>query len=68
MLLNAKKIIIDPSSNLAFSTLYTVTLGVGIRDLENDAIDSPTSFSFTTTGAPDTTPPTVSSRSPTANC
>ena len=62
---NPRKIVIDPTSNLAFSTLYTITL-VGVRDIENHKIDPEYTFDFTTAGAPDVTAPLVSSRSPTA--
>ena len=34
---NPKKIVINPTSNLAFSTLYTITLMAGIRDVDNNA-------------------------------
>ncbi|MGZ3456917.1 MAG: Ig-like domain-containing protein [Archangium sp.] len=51
-----------PSAALAYSTVYTVSLA-NIQDLSHLAL-TPTSWSFTTGTAPDTTPPTVTSVSP----
>jgi methionine-rich copper-binding protein CopC len=61
-----KKLVIDPTGALSTSTLYTVTLLKAIRDTENDAMAADYVFTFTTAAAPDTTPPTVVSRFPTA--
>ncbi|WP_299924335.1 DUF4082 domain-containing protein [uncultured Nocardioides sp.] len=52
---------LDPGAALAASTTYTATV-TGVRDVAGNVID-PVSWSFTT-DAPDTTTPTLSSRSP----
>lgn len=58
---------LDPSANLAASTQYTATLTNGIKDTAgNPLADAP--WTFTTAAAPaDTTPPTVTGRSPSSN-
>ncbi len=53
-----------PAANLAGSTQYTATVSTGAQDLAGNAIALPASWSFTTTTPPDTTPPTVSSVTP----
>lgn len=59
-----EKILLDPNADLAFATQYTITITSGIRDLQGHVKDSNTVFSFTTAAAPDTTAPTVVSRTP----
>jgi hypothetical protein len=54
---------LDPSSNLAYSTSYTVNVTNGATDLAGNPLVSFAS-SFTTVAPPDLTPPTVSSVSP----
>ena len=54
-----------PSGNLAFSTTYTATISAGAKDAAGNALAAPYTWTFTTGAAPDTTPPTVSSTSPT---
>jgi LmbE family N-acetylglucosaminyl deacetylase len=57
---------LQPGANLLPSTTYTATLlsgANGIKDTSGNALASDFTWSFTT-GAPDTTPPTVSSVSP----
>ena len=53
-----------PSANLPGSTLITVTVTTGVRDLSGAAMANNFSCSFTTALAPDTTPPTVLSTNP----
>src|SRR5205814_7854455 len=48
-----------PSSQLAFSTSYTLSVTTGVRDLAGNAMASPFGASFTTIPNPDTTRPTV---------
>ena len=62
---------LTPSAPLLASTTYTVTLRGGatdprIKDVAGNALAASASWSFTTAAAPapDTTPPTVSSRTP----
>jgi hypothetical protein len=52
-----------PSSALAFSTSYTITVS-GVTDLAGNGLVSPFSALFATGPAPDTTPPIVSSSNP----
>ena len=58
---------LNPTANLAPSTVYTVTLTgnatTGIRDNANNALAT-VSWTFTTAAAPDTVPPTVTARTP----
>ena len=55
---------VNPSANLPFSTMVTMSLGVGARDLAGNTLAATKSVSFTTAAAPDTTPPTVTATSP----
>ncbi len=48
-----------PSSQLAFSTSYTLSVTTGVQDAAGNAMASPFSASFTTVPNPDTTRPTV---------
>jgi methionine-rich copper-binding protein CopC len=60
---------LNPSANLASNTLYTARLTGGtsaVRDMANNALAN-TSWTFTTAPPPDTTAPTVTSRSPSSN-
>ena len=52
----------DPGSDLAYITSYTVTISTAAKDLAGNNMEAEHSFSFTTEA--DTTPPTVSSTSP----
>jgi outer membrane protein assembly factor BamB len=54
-----------PSAFLTPSTVYTAKITTGVRDLAGNALSSSYSWQFQTS-APDTTPPTVISTSPTA--
>jgi ATP-dependent Clp protease adapter protein ClpS len=53
-----------PSSALAYSTGYTLTVSTGAKDLAGNSLATAFTSSFTTTTAPDTTPPTVTSTVP----
>jgi hypothetical protein len=53
-----------PSSNLAASTQYAVTITTAARDASGNALAASYTWNFTTGTAPDTTLPTVSSTSP----
>ena len=67
---NPNKVLIIPSTNLALSTVYTITSKVGLRDIAGNPLPSQSSFSFTTSSAPpgvDITPPTVASTNPANN-
>jgi hypothetical protein len=58
---------IDPSANLANETSYTITVkggSTGVKDLVGNALPSNHVFSFTTIVAPDTTAPTIISKTP----
>src|SRR6185436_20294382 len=55
---------LDPTSNLAYSTSYTVNVTSGARDLANNGL-TPFSSTFTTAAAPDLTPPTITNVTPT---
>lgn len=54
------------SAPLSDSTHYTVTLGTGARDAAGTNLSAAKVFGFTTAAAPDVTPPTVASTSPTS--
>ena len=67
---NPNKVTITPAANLAFNTVYTITFGVGLEDLEDNNLAAPFVFSFTTKNAPpppDVTAPTVIATTPTNN-
>jgi hypothetical protein len=53
-----------PISSLAFGAGYTLGVSTGAKDVSGNALASAVSSSFTTSGAPDTTPPSVVSVSP----
>jgi predicted small lipoprotein YifL/methionine-rich copper-binding protein CopC len=55
-----------PSTPLAYSTLYTATVSAGVQDLTGNAMLNPYSWSFTTSAPPDTTPPSVTAKTPAA--
>ena len=58
--------IIEPTTALAFATVYTITIKeILIKDLAGDIMTADHVFSFTTAAAPDLTAPTVVSRTPT---
>jgi Bacterial Ig-like domain/Cellulase (glycosyl hydrolase family 5) len=54
-----------PSSALANSTQYAATISTGVKDLAGNAMTNAKTWSFTTSTAVDTTPPTVTATSPT---
>ena len=53
-----------PTGNLSASTVYTGTITTGANDVAGIALASSYTFSFTTTSAPDLTPPTITSTNP----
>jgi methionine-rich copper-binding protein CopC len=55
---------VNPSANLPFNTMVTMSLGTGARDLAGNTLAATKSVSFTTAAAPDTTPPTVTATTP----
>jgi YVTN family beta-propeller protein len=60
---------LTPSALLAPSTIYTATIRGGatdprVRDVAGNAMAANSTWSFTTAAPPDTTPPTVSARTP----
>ena len=57
-----RTVTLAPTASLAYATTYTATLS-GAQDLAGNAM-SPVSWTFTTTSAPDTTAPTVTSQGP----
>jgi hypothetical protein len=48
-----------PLNNLAYNTVYTVTITTGVKDLAGNPLAAPYTWSWTTGMAPDITPPTV---------
>jgi len=54
----------NPSSDLNYFTVYAVIVGTGVKDKIGNALVSGSSWNFTTSSAPDTTPPTIASTSP----
>jgi len=63
--LNGTTATFTPSSDLAYSMTYTATITTGVKDLAGNSMAADYTWSFTTGSAPDTTPPTISSISPT---
>ncbi len=57
----------SPSTPLAYSTQYTVTVSTGGRDVAGNPLAAAHSFSFTTGAEPDLTPPTVTGSNPAHN-
>jgi hypothetical protein len=55
-----------PSIPLAYGTQYTATVGAGVKDLAGNAMPDDYFWSFTTSAAPDTTPPSVTPKTPVA--
>jgi Raf kinase inhibitor-like YbhB/YbcL family protein len=53
-----------PATDLSYFTVYTVTVGIGVKDSAGNALASNSSWNFTTSSAPDTIAPTISSTSP----
>jgi len=53
-----------PSALLAGLTTHTATVTTGVKDLAGNAMAAPRTWTFTTAVAPDTTPPSVISTSP----
>jgi len=56
----------NPTSDLAYNTLYTATVGIGVKDVAGNALATSKVWTFRTLTAPDTAAPTVSSTSPAA--
>ena len=62
-----RTVTLDPTANLAASTLYTATVksgSGGVKDLVGNALAADRVWTFTTAAAPDTTPPTVTATVP----
>jgi hypothetical protein len=55
-----------PSSPLAFGTGYTATVSPAVKDVSGNALTSAFTWTFATSAAPDVTPPTVITTSPTS--
>jgi hypothetical protein len=53
-----------PTGNYSPTTVYTATITTGVKDMAGNALASNYTFSFTTTSAPDLTPPTIISTDP----
>ncbi len=60
----ANTAVFTPASSLANDVTYTAVITSGVRNLAGTAMATQYSWTFTTTPAPDTTPPTVSFTSP----
>src|SRR5688572_19177695 len=58
---NGGVIIFTPTTQLAYSTAYTVTVTGGVRDLSGNLLDTGTTFTFTTLA---NAPPTLTARTP----
>jgi hypothetical protein len=63
----ARTATLDPSSPLAFSTKYTVTVTTGVKDRTGNPLSVPKTWSFITAEVPDTKPPQIKLKSPEAN-
>ncbi len=58
--------VFDPASDLPAGTLCTATVAATAADLAGNILGSAYSWTFTTSAAPDTTPPTVTISAPSA--
>jgi hypothetical protein len=58
---------LNPNANLAYSTLYHVTVSGTVSDAAINPLGSADTWSFTNAAAPDLTPPTVTAHTPTPN-
>ena len=58
--------IFTPSLPLAYGTQYTATVEAGVRDLAGNTMPDNYSWVFTTSAAPDTTPPSITASTPVA--
>ncbi|PJZ58414.1 Ig-like domain-containing protein [Leptospira barantonii] len=58
---------LTPVNPLAANTLFRVDMSTAMKDLANNPLPGPQSWTFTTGAGPDIVPPTVSFTSPTAN-
>lgn len=56
-----------PSRALPFSSACSATISTGVKDVAGNAMRAPYVWNFTTSAAPDTTPPTVISTLPRTN-
>jgi hypothetical protein len=56
-----------PSSSLDYSKLYSGTITTGAKDKAGNALVANVTFNFTTSNAPDVTPPVVGSNNPANN-
>jgi outer membrane protein assembly factor BamB len=54
-----------PSSNYEYSTTYTVTISTAAKDLSENHLTLPITWSFITKKSPDTTPPVITANTPT---
>ncbi|NNE71531.1 MAG: T9SS type A sorting domain-containing protein [Rhodothermales bacterium] len=66
LLLEDSRLVFQPSSNLAFSTTYTVTVGAGITDLTGNPLTATEQITFTTAAAPALAPAILSVSPPSA--
>ena len=61
---NAQTATFVPDAQLSYSTRYDAMFTTGISDLSGNSLTAPYRWQFTTSGEPDTTPPTVNSTDP----
>jgi hypothetical protein len=64
VLLSGKTATFTPLASLDYNTTFTATVTTAVRDLAGNNLPASFTWSFTTTAAPDTTPPTVVSTTP----
>ena len=64
---NASSISFTPTTAFSCQTLFSVTLSTAIRDLNNNALKTSTTWTFQTNNTLDDTPPTIISYSPEEN-
>jgi hypothetical protein len=64
VVLSGKTATFTPLANLDYNTTFTATVTTAVRDLAGNNLPASFTWSFTTTAAPDTTPPTVVSTTP----
>jgi sugar lactone lactonase YvrE len=63
---NGSNVIFNPNVDLSYSSNYTATVSIGVKDLSGNNLVQDYNWTFSTVTEPDRTPPTVTGTSPTS--